>query len=377
MGPLRGIRVIEMAGLGPAPFCAMLLADLGADVIRVDRPRKGSGLSGLERVTCRNRRSIALDLKKSDAVEILLTLVTTADVLIEGFRPGVAERLGFGPDVCLDRNPRLVYGRMTGWGQEGPLRDSAGHDINYISLTGALDAVGSAGGAPVPPLNLVGDFGGGSLYLAMGVLSGLVERETSGRGQVVDVAMTDGAASLMTLFYELQARGMWQGERGSNLLDGGAPFYDTYRTADDRYVAVGSLEPQFFAQLLEGLDLDAAKLPAQYDVEGWPELRREFTTRFATRTRDDWVDIFAGTDACVTPVLAMTEAPLHQHNHERQTFLDVDDVTQPAPAPRFSRSAPDPPTRAPGVGEHTDSVLDELGISPQQIQRLRQTGAVL
>lgn len=376
MGPLHGIRVLEMAGLGPAPFCAMLLADLGADVIRVDRPPDGSGLAGLDRITCRNRRSVVLNLKNSEALDVLLKLVETSDVLIEGLRPGVAERLGFGPERCLERNPALVYGRMTGWGQHGPLRDTAGHDLNYIALTGALDSIGHAGGRPVPPLNLVGDFGGGSLYLAMGVLSALVERQTSGTGQVVDVAMTDGAASLMTMFYELQSAGMWQGERGANLLDGGAPFYDTYMTADGRYVAVGALEPHFYAKLISGLGLDAGDLPAQYDPSGWPELRQWISERFATRSRDEWVAVFSGTDACVTPVLSMSEAPQHPHNQERGTFIDVGGVTQPAPAPRFSRSAAAPPGTAPAVGEHTDDVLVELGFDTATIQALRTAGAI-
>ena len=376
MGPLHGIRVIEMAGLGPAPFCAMLLADLGAEVIRIDRPPINSGLLGLDRVTCRNRRSLALDLKNPAAIEILLTLVETADVLIEGLRPGVAERLGFGPEVCERRNSGLVYGRMTGWGQEGPLRDTAGHDINYIALTGGLDAIGVAGGAPVPPLNLVGDFGGGALYLAVGVLSALVERGRSGHGQVIDAAMTDGSASLMTLFYELSGKGMWTGDRGTNLLDGGAPFYATYQTADARYLAVGALEPQFYAELLNGLGLDPADLPGQYDQEGWPMMRERFAAVIATRDRDEWVEVFAGTDSCVAPVLSMTEAPNHAHNVARRTFVEVGGVTQPAPAPRFSRSASESPGSVPAVGEDTDSVLSELGYDPEQVVELRRVGAV-
>jgi alpha-methylacyl-CoA racemase len=354
----------------------MLLADLGADVIRIDRPPTNSGLVGLDRVTCRNRRSLALDLKNPVAIEILLTLVETADVLIEGLRPGVAERLGFGPEVCEGRNPGLVYGRMTGWGQEGPLRDTAGHDINYIALTGGLDAIGLAGGAPVPPLNLVGDYGGGALYLAVGVLSALVERGRSGRGQVIDSAMTDGSASLMTLFYELAALGMWTGGRGRNILDGGAPFYATYQTADDRYVAVGALEPQFYAELLNGLGLDPADLPGQYDQAGWPIMRERFAAVIASRSRDEWVEVFAGTDSCVAPVLSMTEAPSHAHNIARHAFVEVGGVTQPAPAPRFSRSASDSPGSAPDVGEHTDSVLSELGFDPEQVAEFRQVGAV-
>ncbi len=376
MGPLHGIRVVEMAGLGPAPFCAMLLADLGADVIRIDRPPGDAGIAGLDRITCRNRRSVVLNLNAPQALDVLMNLVETADVLIEGYRPGVAERLGFGPEHCHDRNPRLVYGRMTGWGQHGALADTVGHDINYIALTGVLDAIGERNGRPVPPLNLVGDYGGGSLYLAIGVLGALIERHTSGVGQVVDAAMIDGSASLMTLFYELRALGMWSEPRGSNLLDGGAPFYATYATADGGHVAVGALEPRFYAALLDGLRLDPAELPAQYDPAGWATLRREFVDVFASRSRDEWMDVFAGSEACVTPVLSMAEAPQHPHNTQRETFIDVDGVTQPAPAPRFSRSVADVPGSVPFAGEHTDAVLTELGLDAIEIGLLRSDGAV-
>lgn len=376
MGPLEGLRVVELAGLGPAPFCAMLLADLGAAVIRVDRPPSGASFLGLDRVNCRNRRSLALDLKIPVALDLLLELVDEADVLIEGLRPGVAERLGFGPDTCLTRNPGLVYGRMTGWGQEGPLAPRAGHDINYISLSGALDAVGIAGEQPVPPLNLVGDFGGGALYLAMGVLAAIVERGVSGRGQVVDSAMVDGATSLMAMFYEFRALGVWEGARGTNLLDGGAPFYATYETADGLYLAVGALEPEFYAQFIAGLGLDG-DLPAQYDRSGWPELRLRFARAIASKTRAEWEEIFAETDACVSPVLSMSDAGDNDHVAARRTLIDVGGVTQPAPAPRFSRSQPAMPKPAPRPGEHSEEILAELGRTPEQIATLRAEGAVL
>lgn len=353
----------------------MLLADLGADVLRVDRP-PGADIAGFNRITARNRRSLGLDLKKQTAVDLLLLIVDDADVLIEGFRPGVAERLGFGPEVCVDRNPRLVYGRMTGWGQEGPLAGRAGHDINYISLTGALHAIGPEGGRPVPPLNLVGDFGGGALYLAMGILAALVERSVSGIGQVVDAAMTDGASSLMTFFHEFRERGMWGNERGTNLLDGGAPFYTTYETADGEHVAVGALEPQFFAALLDRLGIDRRQLPAQYDPAGWPELRRQLEDSFRKRSRDEWSAVFADSDACVTPVLSIGEAAHHPQATERNAFVDVDGFAQPGVAPRFSRSQPTTPEATPTVGEHTDEVLTELGLDSERIAGLRATGVV-
>ncbi|MDJ0498437.1 MAG: CaiB/BaiF CoA-transferase family protein [Acidimicrobiia bacterium] len=375
MGPLTGIRIVELAGLGPAPFCAMLLADLGADVIRVDRP-PGAGIAAFDRITARNRRSLGIDLKKASGVDVLLRLVESTDVLIEGFRPGVAERLGFGPDICLERNPKLIYGRMTGWGQEGPLASRAGHDINYISLTGALHAIGPKGGRPVPPLNLVGDFGGGALYLAMGILAALLERSASDTGQVVDAAMTDGTNSLMTFFHEFQDRGMWGNARGANLLDGGAPFYTTYETADGEYVAVGALEPQFFAELLDGLGIDRSRQPDQYDPAAWPELRRQLAAAFRARSREEWSAVFTGSDACVTPVLSMEEAVQHPQMTERNAFVEVDGLDQPGVAPRFSRSQPAPPEGTPTVGEHTDEVLVELGFEHEEIAALRASGAV-
>ena len=374
MGPLAGIRVIELAGLGPAPFGAMLLGDLGAEVIRIDRPG-ATDLLGLGRLTCRNRRSIGLNLKDQAGVDVLLDLIETADVVIEGLRPGVVERLGLSPEVCHGRNERLIFARMTGWGQDGPLRDRAGHDINYIAVTGALDAIGPPGGKPTPPLNLVGDFGGGALYLAMGILAALLEREASGRGQVVDAAMVDGAASLMTLFYELQALGLWPGSRGTNLLDGGAPFYDTYETADGGWMAVGALEPQFFAMLVGQLELSFD--PAdQYDRTQWPELRRLIAAAFLAKDRNEWADEFSASDACVWPVLSMAEAPDHPLNVGRQVFTRIGGVAQAAPAPRFSRTPADTPGVAPQPGEHTDEILATIGRDPQQVLGLRDAGVV-
>ncbi len=354
----------------------MLLADLGADVVHVGRVDGGHGLPDpVVTVTGRGRRNLRVDLKDPEGVEILLGLVERADVLLEGYRPGVAERLGIGPDECLARNPRLVYGRMTGWGREGPYAQMAGHDIDYIALTGALHAIGPADGPPIPPLNLVGDYGGGALYLAVGILAALYERDRSGEGQVVDAAMIDGAASLMTVFYHLRALGIWQDRRGENLLDGGAPFYTTYRTADDRYVAVGALEPQFYAELLDGLGLAGEELPAQLDPQGWPILRARFAEVFATKTRDEWEEVFAGTDACVAPVLSLDEAPDHPHNVARGVFVDRDGRRVPAAAPRFSRSHP-VPTREPTGTTDTDEILGMLGFDAARIAELRDRGVV-
>jgi alpha-methylacyl-CoA racemase len=377
MGPLRGTRVVEIASLAPGPFGCMILSDLGADVLRVDRPEVcGPGATAPADPLARGRRSIGLNLKDAEGMELLLRLVEQADVLVEGFRPGVAERLGFGPEICLERNPRLVFARMTGWGQDGPLAPTAGHDIDYIAVSGALHGIGRAGERPVPPLNLVGDFGGGGMLLALGVLAALLERERSGRGQVVDAAMVDGSALLNTFLYGLLAGGAWQEERGTNLLDGGAPFYDTYQTADGEYVAVGALEPKFYAELLAGLGLADAGLPGQYDRPGWPVLRQRFTEAFARRTRDEWTAAFSGSDACVAPVLRPSEAPHHPHTAARGTFLDGDGLVQPAPAPRFSRTpnaAPQPPPRP---GADTAAVLTDLGLSGEQIAALRGAGAV-
>jgi alpha-methylacyl-CoA racemase len=377
MGPLDGIRVVEIASLAPAPFGCMILSDLGADVLRVDRaeicgPNARAPLDPL----ARGRRSAGINLKDPAGVELLLRLVTSADVLVEGFRPGVAERLGFGPQVCAERNPRLVYGRMTGWGQDGPLAPTAGHDIDYIAISGALSLVGRAGQSPVPPVNLLADFGGGGMLLALGVLAALLERERSGLGQVVDAAMVDGSALLTSFVYGLRAAGAWQDARGVNLLDGGAPFYDTYQTADGEYVAVGALEAKFYAELLAGLGLSAADLPPQHDRAGWPVLRARFTEVFLTRTRDEWAEVFAASDGCVAPVLGPAEAPGHPHNASRGTFADLGGLVQPAPAPRFGRSPAGVPSAPPRPGADTDAVLAELGCTPADIAAMRASGTV-
>ena len=377
MGPLGGVRVIEIASLAPAPFGCMILADLGADVVRVDRAERAGPQARPPLDTLgRGRRSIGLNLKDGAAVDVLLRLVDSADVLVEGFRPGVAERLGFGPDVCAQRNPALIFARMTGWGQVGPLAPTAGHDIDYIAISGALSTVGRAGEAPVPPVNLIGDFGGGGMLLALGILAALVERAGSGRGQVVDAAMVDGSALLTSFLYGLRAAGGWQDQRGSNLLDGGAPFYDTYSTADGQYVAVGALEPQFYAALLRGLGLADAGLPDQHDRSGWPVLRQRFAETFAQRTRAEWESVFAGTDACVSPVLTLAEAPEHPHAIARKAFIEVGGFAQPAPAPRFDRTAADTPAPAPAPGADTDAVLADLGLSAAEVAELRSRGVV-
>lgn len=382
MGPLSGISVVEMAGIGPGPFAGMMLADLGATVIRVDRLSGGGGgrlnamAAGRADVVSRGRRSIAVDLKSGEGVELVLRLVDSADVLIEGYRPGVMERLGLGPEVCLDRNPRLVFGRMTGWGQDGPLAQAAGHDINYISLTGALAAIGRHGQAPVPPLNLVGDYGGGGMLLAYGVVAALLSAARTGAGQVVDAAMVDGSAVLMAQFFGMKALGRWSDERGSNLLDTGAPFYDVYPTADGRYLSVGPLEPGFFAILLEKLGIDDLDAGSQYDPRSWPALRLRLAAEFAARTRAASEDLFAGVDGCVFPVLSMSEAPDHPHNLARGTFVTRDDVVQPAPAPRFSATPARLDLPPPEVGEHTDAVLAEMGLSVDEVRRLREDGVV-
>jgi len=340
-GPLAGFKVVEFAGIGPGPFCAMLLADLGAEVVCIARPG-GQGAAGP--VLGRSRQTVEIDLRQPEGAQQALALVARADALIEGFRPGVMERLGLGPDVCLAANPRLVYGRMTGWGQHGPLAHAAGHDINYIAITGALQAIGRRGEAPVPPLNYVGDFGGGAMLLAVGLLSALLEAGRSGQGQVVDAAMTDGAALLSAMMYGFKAQGQWRNERGTNLLDGGAFFYDTYACADGRYLALGPIEPQFYAELRQRVGLaDDPDFDRQMDPRAWPALREKLAAVLLTRSRDEWCAVLEGTDACVAPVLDWDEAPRHPHNVARQTFVSVDGVVQPAPAPRFSRSATDAP----------------------------------
>lgn len=359
-GPLSGLRIVELAGIGPAPHAAMVFADLGADVVRVERPPGGVDLSGgRPDHVLRGRRSVAADLKTSEGRELVRRLVVKADVLLEGYRPGVAERLGVGPDDCAAINPRLVYGRMTGWGQDGPLAQRAGHDINYISLTGVLHAVGRAGERPVPPLNLVGDYGGGSMFLLTGVLAALWERERSERGQVVDAAMVDGASVLAQAVWALRGQGLWHTGRGTNLLDGGAPFYDTYVCADGCHVAVGAIEPQFYAQLLAGLGIDPDGLPSQMDRSGWPTIRAHVAEAFLAQPRDHWAKAFEGTDACVTPVLAPEEVGDHPHLVTRNTLIEVDGVTQPAPAPRFSRTVPDRPSPPPKSGADTAAVLGD------------------
>lgn len=358
-GPLTDLKIVEFAGIGPGPFCGMLLSDLGADVVRIDR--KGSGRGSPADVTARGRRSIAMDLKTPAAVETCLRLMESADAVFEGFRPGVMERLGLGPDVALARNPKLVYGRMTGWGQSGPFAHAAGHDMNYIAISGALAAIGTKD-KPIPPLNLVGDFGGGALYLAFGLLAGVLHARSSGQGQVIDCSMSDGAASLMAMFYGMKAAGVWRGERRANLLDGGAYFYDTYQCADGGWVSIGSLEPQFYALLLEKTGITDPDFKSQMDREAWPAKRERLAAVFATKSRDQWCKIMNGTDVCFAPVLDMDEAPSHPHNVARKTFVEVDGVTQPAPAPRFSATPGVIQGPPPAIGAHTDDVLADWGV---------------
>jgi alpha-methylacyl-CoA racemase len=376
LGPLDGVRVLEIASLAPAPFGCMVLSDLGADVLRVDRAENcGPAAVAPPDPLSRGRRSIGLNLKDPEGTGVLLRLAEDADVLVEGFRPGVTERLGCGPAECARRNPRLVYARMTGWGQDGPLAAVAGHDIDYIGVSGALAPIGRAGQRPVPPLNLVADFGGGGMLLAVGILAALLERERSGLGQVVDAAMVDGSALLTSFLHGMRAAGTWQDERGTNLLDGGAPFYDTYESADGRYVAVGALEPKFYAALLAGLGLAGDdSLPGQYDRAGWPVLRARLAAAFRGRSQADWGEVFAGTDACVAPVLGPAEAPAHPHNAARGAFIEVGGVVQPAPAPRFGRTAAGLPQPPPRPGADTDAVLAGLGYAAAQITDLRARG---
>jgi alpha-methylacyl-CoA racemase len=372
-GPLEGVRVVEFAAIGPAPHAVMMLADLGADVIRIDRVSAAAGRPGTEITSqgmARNRRSLAVDLKQPEGIALVHSLLERSDVVIEGFRPGVMERLGFAPDLCLERNPGLVYGRMTGWGQQGALATTAGHDINYAAVTGALHAIGPADRPPPVPLNLIADFGGGATYLAFGVVAALLHRERTGEGQVVDAAMVDGVTSLTSYFHGLIELGMWTVEREANLLDGAAPFYCTYRTADHGYVAVGAIEPQFHAALLETLQLDPAEFP-QEDRESWPEQKRRLAEVFASRTRDEWAELFADSDACVSPVLSFSEAPTHAHLQERRTFVERSGRVQPAPAPRFSQTPGSIVADPPGFGEHTDEILAELGVDDDELAALR------
>ena len=371
MGPLNGVRIIELAGIGPGPFCGMVLADLGAEVISVERIGAGPDKPALD-CSRRGKRSIALNLKSEAGVETLLKLVDSADALFEGFRPGVVEKLGIGPDQCLQRNPRLIYGRMTGWGQYGPMSQAAGHDINYISLTGALHAMGRPGEKPVPPLNLVGDFGGGGMFLALGIVSGLLEARSSGKGQVVDAAMTDGSAVLMSMFNTAYEMGLHSLDRGTNRLDGGAHFYDTYETLDGKYISIGSIEPQFYAQLLEVANLPAEEFGQQMDRSRWPDLKRAIADVFLQKTRDQWCELMEGSDICFAPVLDLKEAQDHPHNVARQTYVDVGGIKQPAPAPRFSRTEPSIRHEARPYGSDTEAVLTDLGYTSEQLTAMRE-----
>ena len=379
MGPLTGYRVLEFAGIGPGPMCAMLLSDLGADVLRIDRMTSaGLGISMRAKfdVLNRGRRSVALDLKKPEAIEAVFRLVEKADALIEGFRPKVMERLGLGPDVCLKRNPKLVYGRMTGFGQEGPMAHAAGHDINYIAMTGALHSIGRRGDRPLPPLNLVGDFGGGALYLALGVVAGILEAQKSGKGQVVDAAMVDGASSLMTAIYGIKAAGVWTNERGDNLLDTGAHFYEVYETKDGKFVSIGSIEAKFYEELLELSGLKGVELPHQMDRTQWPRMKEKMAEIFKTRTRDEWCKIMEGSDVCFAPVLSMDEAPKHPHNVHRGTFVEQDGVVQPGPAPRFSRTPGKIQGPPASPGQHTEAALSDWGFSKAELEKLSAQGAI-
>jgi alpha-methylacyl-CoA racemase len=378
-GPLTGLRVAEMVGLGPGPFCGMLLADMGAEVLRVDRVDAADAVDRSRPATSamdRGKQAVAIDLKHPDGVEALLRIVEQADAFVDVWRPGVAERLGLGPDACLARNPRLVYGRLTGWGQAGPYAHAAGHDIDYIALAGALEQLGRAGEKPTPPINVLGDFAGGGMLLAFGIACAAFETARSGKGQVIDAAMVDGAALMLTPFYAARASGFW-GERGTNFLDTGAPFYEVYETADGKFVAVGAVEPQFYAELMTRLGRDDADLAAQYDKDRWPDEKERMAAVFRTKTRDEWCALLERSDACFAPVLTPLEAPAHPHNRARGTFLELDGVPQPAPAPRFSRSTATvagPPMHA---GDDTETVLGRWGFDPAEVARLRDAGAVL
>jgi alpha-methylacyl-CoA racemase len=379
MGPLTGYKIVEMAGIGPGPMCAMLLADLGATVLRVDRQQpSGLGLPSHTRFSImnRSRHAIAVDLKRPEGIALVLRLVGEADALIEGFRPGVMERLGLGPEVCLQRNPKLVYGRMTGWGQDGPLAQAAGHDLNYIALAGVLHSIGRAGQPPTPPLNLVGDFGGGALYLAFGIACGLLEAQRSGKGQVVDAAMVDGAASLMTIFFALHAAGSFTMTRGENVLDSGAFFYDVYECADGKYVSLASIEDKFLEEFLRRMEIDPKEMPAKMDKKRWPEAKAKLAARFKTKTREEWCRRLEGTDACFAPVLSLEEAPNHPHNLARGTFVEIDGIVQPAPAPRFSRTPAGRPTPPEEPGERGNASLTQWGLSTDEIAALQRAGTL-
>ena len=378
-GPLEGIRIIELAGLGPAPFAGMMLADAGADIVRIDRFERATYPPNQEPhvdLMNRGRRSVAVDLKSPEGISLVLRLVEQADGLMEGFRPGVVERLGLGPDICLGRNPKLVFGRMTGWGQQGPMSQTAGHDIDYIALAGALEPLGRAGDRPVPPLNLVGDFGGGGMLLAFGMLAAIINAQRSGVGQVVDAAMVDGAASLLTMTYTLRAAGMWSGPRGTNLLDTGAHFYEVYETADGGFIGVGAIEPQFYAELISLIGLADEELPPQMDRESWPQMKERLTEIFAGKTRSEWEKIFEGTDACAVPVLSPAEAPDHPHNQFRETFTEVAGIVQPSPSPRFSATPGSIRRPPPNPGQHGDEALVDWGLTQAEIAELRRSVAI-
>ncbi len=378
-GPLDGVRIIELAGLGPAPFAGMMLADAGADIIRIDRSERATyppNSAPHVDLMNRGRRSVAADLKHPDGVALVLRLVAEADGLMEGFRPGVAERLGLGPDVCLERNPRLVYGRMTGWGQDGPLASAAGHDIDYIAVAGALEPMGRAGERPLPPLNLVGDFGGGGMMLAFGMCAAIISARTTGAGQIIDAAMVDGAAALMTMTYTLMSSGIWKDERGTNLLDTGAHFYEVYETSDGGYFAIGAIEPQFYAELLRRLGLEGEDLPDQMDRQAWPAMKERFSALFAGKTRKEWEVIFEGSDACAAPVLSPLEAPHHPHIAARGTFTEVAGVVQPAPAPRFGGTPGSIRHPPPNPGQYGDEALADWGVDAHEVKALRESGAI-
>lgn len=375
-GPLSGIKVVEVASIGPGPFCAMMLADMGAEVTRIDRPSKNTASGPSKDISNRGRKSIAIDLKSGEGQQLAAKMIAQADVVIEGFRPGVMERLGLGPSECLASNPALVYARMTGWGQTGPLAQVAGHDINYIALSGTLHMLGRNGEKPTPPINLVGDFGGGGMYLAFGVLAALLHARSHGEGQVVDAAMVEGAASLATMIHSLKAQGLWQGERGTNLLDTGAFFYDTYRCKDEKYISIGSLEPQFYALLIEALELDKEEFADQNNPAKWEERKEVFAEIFSQKTRDEWCEIMEYTDICFAPVLSVEEAYSHPHNAERQNFIDIGGVIQPAPTPRFSKTPPATPQPPNNPGENSVEVLEKLGFTTEQAQQLIDSGVV-
>lgn len=375
MGPLQGTRVIELAGIGPGPFCGMMLADMGAEVIRVDRITSKSSFRANDVLT-RGRRSIAIDLKSPDGRDVILRLCEEADAIFEGFRPGVTERLGIGPEDCMARNSRLVYGRMTGWGQDGPMAQAAGHDINYIALAGALHGIGRKGERPVPPLNLVGDFGGGGMMLAFGLVCAMLEAQKSGTGQIVDAAMVDGAATLMAMFFTMKAAGMYSDERGTNLLDGGAHFYDSYETADGKYISLGSIEPQFYALLVEKAGLDKEDFSNQMDQGKWSELKEDLIQLFKTKTRDEWCEIMEGTDICFAPVLSLSEVADHPHNKARATFAELEGILQPTPAPRYSRSTVSLTHASRMAGEDSRVVLAQYGYAEDRIDKLIEDGVI-